>query len=190
MFIIFSVPSVVKFPHDVRGNIEVVDMVGSESIPILLESPQIEEASQNIIPPTPSTSQATSSQLPITDPASVSAKTKGNGRAAKRARVAEEVTQTNTAVTYLELDKESVSSTASNNNSEVPSYLIKAAPTTLSIDELRKHVMIADIEKSRALTRMANKVVVFFPTSHKILKQLDHTPEFNNADHAYQAQDD
>ena len=104
-----------------------------------LDPPQPEEAmSQNVIPPTPSSSQVTSSQVPITDPASVSggpgAKGKQKGRAAKRARNTEEVTQTNTAVTYLDVENhEPVSG-----NSSVPAYLTKPALTTLLIDDLRK----------------------------------------------------
>ena len=58
------------------------------------------------------------------------------------------------------------------------------------IEELRKHVMIADIEKSRALTCMANKVMVLMPTLHKVLKQMDRTAESNTQDHSYQAQDE
>ena len=150
-----------------------------------LDPPQIEEAnSQNVIPPTPI---ASSSQMPVTDPASVSARGKPKGRAAKCARINEEVTQTNTAVTYLDLEKEPVSSSS---NSNVPAYLTQAAPTTLMIDELRKHVMIADIEKNRALTRLANKVMVLVPTLHKVLKQLDRSVEDTNDDHTYQAKDD
>ena len=80
--------AVVQFPHEVRGNIEILAGGPTEgAIAFPLDPPVPEEASsQNVIPPTPI---ATSSQLPITDPASVSAKGKAKGQAAKHARVAE-----------------------------------------------------------------------------------------------------
>ena len=162
------------------------------SIPVKLDSPQPEESnSQNVIPPTPSTLQQPSSQLPITDPASVSSAVKGKpkGRAAKRARHVDNVMQTNTAVTYLDLEQQPVSS-SSGQNPHVPSYLTTPPPTTPMIEDLRKHVMISDIEKNRALTRMANKVMVLVPTLHKVLKQLDCTVPDNRGDHAYQAQEE
>ena len=130
-------------------------------------TPQIEGAqSQNVIPPTPSGSQVTSLQVPVTHPSSVSSGIKGKikGRAAKRAKHVENVTQTNMAVTHLDLEKEPVSSGA---NCEIPSYLTTPAPTTLMIEDLQKHVMVSDIEKNRALTRMANKVILLVPTLHK-----------------------
>ena len=98
----------------------------------------------------------------------------------------ENVTQTNTAVTYLDLEKEPVSSGA---NCEIPSYLTTPAPTTLMIEDLRKHVMVSDIEKNRALTRMANKVILLVPTLHKVLRQLDCSVDDNTSDHSYQAQE-
>ena len=187
-----------QFPHDIRSHVEVFAMPtvcgneGEVAIPLEFDSPQPEESqSQNVIPPTPSSSQVKSSQLPITDPASVSSGVQGKpkGHAAKRARHVENVLQTNTAVTYLDLEKESVGS-SSGVKPDVPPYLTAPTPTTLMIEELRKHVMISDIEKNRALTCMANKVMVLVPSIHKILKQLDRSAEDNRADHAYQVQED
>ena len=71
-----------------------------------------------------------------------------------------------------------------------PAYLFKAAPTGLSIEELRKHGLITKIEKNRALARLANKVTVMLPTIHNILKQLDKSDRGvqQDKDHSYQTQ--
>ena len=180
----FSVPSVVQFPHEVRSNIVVAALptIGEPNeavIAVEMDPPQPESAVQDPIP-------CTSSQVPITDPSSV-AKPREKGRKAKRKRAIEEAS-TNTAPTYLNLgDQEPVS----NHSSGLPAYLFNPPPSDLGIDDLRKHGVISDIEKNRAITRVCNKILVLIKPLHNILKSMDPT-EKNAApatDHASQADD-
>ena len=119
-------------------------------IPVALDLPQPEEASQNNIPPSQGDAQpSTSSQVPVTDTSAVaskSAKTKPKGRAAKRQKLEEELSSgTNTAATYLDVETDEPVSV---NAKGIPVYLLRAPPTVLQTEDLRKHVMISDIEKN------------------------------------------
>ena len=107
-------------------------------VPIELDLPQPEEAAgQAADTAVPSTS-TTNSQVPLTDPGSVASsqptksKEKIKGRAAKRAHHNEEVLNTNMAAQYVNMEYEEEYTPVSNG---IPSYLVKAAPTTLGIEE-------------------------------------------------------
>ena len=152
-----------------------------------LDPPEVESATDNVIPPTPT--PGTSSQTPVTDPNTVSSKSvrsKPKGRAAKRARIEESAMNSNTAATYLDVE---VEEPVSAKNRGIPAYLLKPAPTVLLTEDLRKHVMISDIEKNRALTRLANKLCGIIPSVHSVLRRLDPTETNNTSDHLYQTQD-
>ena len=173
----------VQFPHEVRGVVDITSQPKEAMIAIELDQPQPEEAEINNQDGGPSTSQ-----MSITHPSSVASKrkTQVKGRQAKKACHAEVLQNTNTATTYLDLEDDDNNAPVSS-SCNVPSYLTKAAPTTLGIDELRKHGIISDIEKNRALTRMANKVMTLIPMIHSILKKMDPTvPDRDGTDHAYE----
>ena len=161
-------------------------IIGEEqvAIPIDLEPPAIEEAQGGQEDVQPSTSSV--SQQPVTD---VSVVSKPKGRTAKRARHNEDMRKalnSNTAVTYLDLATEEPVSKKGNT---FPAYLLKPAPTTLGVEELRKHGIISDIEKNRALTRMANAITKFAPHLHHFLRKIDPTlaAQSDATDHAYHA---
>ena len=120
------------------------------AVPIDLDPPSIEEANRDADDVQPSTSTGITGQKPVTE---VSAVSKPKGRAAKRARHNEEITSamsSNTAVTYLDL---ATDEPVSKKGNTFPAYLLKAAPTTLGIEELRKHGIISDIEKKQSLNK-------------------------------------
>ena len=110
------------------------------------------------------------------------------GRVAKKAHHDKNVLTTNTAVLYLDLDAEEECTPVS--KSDVPAYLTKPAPTTLGLDELHKHAMISDIEKNRAVRRMAEKFITLVPALQNILRSKDPTEsKANSNDHSYQTGD-
>ena len=98
---------VVQFPHDVSSQVSITSLltVGNEPneevVTINLEPDLLQGASQDMIPST--STGITSSQAPITDPASViSAKTKPKGRAAKKQHHLETL-DSNTAQKYVDM---------------------------------------------------------------------------------------
>ena len=71
--------------------------------------------------------------------------------------------------------------------SNFPSYLFNPPTTTLGLEELRKHGIISDIEKKRAVTRFLNKATVLVPLFHNVLCQMDKSQTGQtNTDHDYQ----
>ena len=137
----------------------------------------------------PSTSTGMTAQKAVTD---VSAVSKPKGCTAKRMRHNEQITSalnSNTAVTYLDL---ATDEPVSKKGSTFPAYLLKPAPTTLGLDELRKHGIISDIEKNRALTRMANAITKVAPHLNNFLRKLDPTlaDQLQDTDHAYHTTQD
>ena len=192
---IFSVPATFQLLHAVTRTVEVAALpnIGESNepvIPVLLDPPEPEEASQNIIPPSQGDVQPSmSSQVPVTDPSAVatkSVKTKPKGRAAKRQKLEEQLNSgTNTATMYLDVETDQP---VSLNTKEIPAYLLKPAPIVLQTEDLRKHVMISDIEKNRALTHMANKISNIMPTLQSVLCRFNPTQTDNSADHLYQSQ--
>ena len=158
------------------------------SYQLIWNPPQFEEAQGQDPQPSTSTGITGKGQAPITD---VSAVSKPKGRTAKRARHTEEITtalNTNSATTYLNLATEEL---VSKQGSSFPAYLLKPAPTTLGIEELRKHGIISDIEKNHALTRMANAFIKIAPHLQNFLKKIDPTLDSSTSanDHAYHAAD-
>ena len=181
---------VVQFPHDVSSQVSITSLptVGNEPneevVTIDLEPDLLQGASQEVIPST--STGITSSQTPITDPASViSAKTKPKGQAAKKQHHLETL-DSNTAQKYVDMvENEPVSKAAKTSN--FPSYLFNPPPTTLGLEELRKHGIISDIEKNRAVTRFFNKATVLVPLFHNVLWQMDKSQTGQtNTDHDYQ----
>ena len=110
-------------------------------------------------------------------------------RAAKRARHLEGLHNTNTAATYLDVENEENNAPVSS-SCNFPAYLMKPAPTSLGIEELRKHAMISDIEKNRTMMQMANKYLTLVPMLHSILKKMDPTvQDRDRTDHSYETHD-
>ena len=184
---------VIQFPHAVISNIAVTALSTLNEddvvIPVDIDPPQLEEAETQGDGMQASTSTKITSQRPVTE---VSAVSKPKGRAAKRAHHHEEINSaisTNTAVTYLDLATEEPVSKKGNT---YRAYLLKAAPTTLGIEELRKHGIISDIEKNRALTRMANAITKLAPHLQHFLRKLDPTlnDQQDDTDHGYHATQD
>ena len=185
---------VVPFPHDVIASVSMVAVEattnkdGEVIVPIDLDQPNPQEAAGQD-QQAPSTS---GSQVPLTDPASVATsgakcKEKVKGRNAKRACHNEKVTSTNTALVYLDLENEENTPVS---KSEIPGYLLKPAPSTIGVDKLRKHAIISDIEKNRAVTRMAEKIITLVPALQSFLRSIDPTEQNRDAtDHSYQTSD-
>ena len=167
LFFHSTVTPVVQFPHDVIATVSIAPAATSNQvnnevvIPVELDPPNPEEAAgQDEVE-----ASTSNLQVPLTDPSSVASsgmkrKEKVKGRIAKKARHDEKVKTTNTAVLYLDLENEENAPVSS---SGIPAYLLKPAPTTLGLDELCKHGIIADIEKNRALTRAAEKFMTLVP---------------------------
>ena len=182
----FAVDPVIQFPHDVITNVAVCALptVGEDAIPIDIDPPSI-EGTQGNDDVQPSTSTAVAQQ-PVTN---VSAVSKAKGRSAKKARHHDQIesaVNSNTAVTYLDL---ATDEPVSKKGKCYPAYLLNPAPSTLGIDELHKHGIISDIEKNRALTRLANAFIKIAPHLHNFLKKLDPTLADNrdDTDHDYHA---
>ena len=71
-----------------------------------------------------------------------------------------------------------------------PAYLFHPPPSALGLEDLRKHGIISDIEKNRALTKFINKATCLIPALHTILKQMDKSNQNNlTNDHTYQVPD-